>query len=85
MIKILLSRILLFFGFKFNTELIPEGSYCYEPDDEKNSIETSFIYHVKPCEYYVDISDEKKGCAFLGKITDDYMFRDQIKLCRIKP
>ena len=55
MIKILLSKILLFFGFKFNTEPIPEGSYCYKPDDEKNSTETSFIYNIRPCKYYVDI------------------------------
>ena len=35
-------------------ESIPEGMYCYEPDNEKNFNKdiNDHSYYIKPCPYY---------------------------------
>lgn len=77
-INMLYWSVLIFFGFKRSNKPIPSGCYCYTPD----YVDTNpFVYHVKPCKYYKRLGFGYNGCSYLGKITDDFIFDDQCKLC----
>lgn len=84
-IYVLYYKVLRFFGYKLPEDGIPEGYYCYVPDNEKNSSkkEGDFSYYIKPCPYWKWINKEYKGCAYLGVITDDPVFGDQCKMCNV--
>jgi hypothetical protein len=79
--SVLYSKLLLLFGFRHSTSVIPSGCYCYEPDYDKNKVEKSFTYHVVPCPYYKRLGKGWNGCKYLGIITDDFVFDDQCKMC----
>ena len=84
LIEMLWSKIFLFFGGKYDESKIPEGFYCYTPDDEKNCDRESYgEYYIKPCVYYKRINSRWVGCKYLGYIGDDITFTDQCKLCTI--
>lgn len=71
------------FNHKFNTAVIPEGPYCYVPDTKKNAGRKDLgIYHIIPCPYYKTLGYTTNGCAFLGIITKDSLFDDQVKMCK---
>lgn len=36
------SKLRLFFGFNYKVDVIPEGMYCYKPDDTK-SFDTTIV------------------------------------------
>lgn len=78
---ILIAKIKLFFGYKYDKSIIPIGHYCYAPDNEKNMKETGFIYHIIPCEHYVPLGKGWNACKYNGIITDDMVFDDQCKIC----
>ena len=74
--------VLRFFGWFNNINAIPNGVYCYEPDEDKNK--TTPIangYWIKPCPYYKIISKRYNGCQREGVVTDDPVFADQCKIC----
>jgi hypothetical protein len=79
--SMLYSKLLLLFGVRHSTSVIPEGPYCYTPDYEKNKIAESFTYYVIPCKYYKTLGKKWNGCKYLGIITDDFVFNDQCKMC----
>lgn len=60
---------------------IPEGYYCYTPDDEKNTKKYTGVYWVIPCKYYKSLGKCLNACTFCGRITDDFIFDDQCKMC----
>lgn len=82
---ILWWKMFITFGYKRDSKPIPEGQYCYAPDNEKNKKENSLfnkgkIYYVKSCTYYKKITNSWYGCGYLGIITDDFLFTDQCKI-----
>lgn len=79
--SMLYSKLLLLFGVRHSTSVIPVGPYCYTPDYEKNKIAESFTYYVIPCKYYKTFGKRWNGCKYLGIITDDFIFDDQCKMC----
>ena len=85
-ISLVWSKIIIFFGYKYNESVIPKGIYCYSPDDEKNKKRgkgDKWVYYIKPCPYYKTISKRYNGCKYYGIITDDMVFDDQCKMCSI--
>lgn len=82
-ISLILSKILLLFGYQYDSSCIPSGPYCYTPDYEKmkNKDSDDFTYYIKPCKYYKRISRNINGCKYLGVITNDFLFSDMCKLC----
>ena len=79
--SMLYSKLLILFGVRHSTSIIPEGQYCYTPDYEKNKTAESFTYYVIPCKYYKTLGKMWNGCKYLGMITDDFVFDDQCKMC----
>ncbi len=80
--NVLWWKLLFLFGVRRSALPIPEGMYCYAPDDEKNAKATSFkYYYIKPCKYYKTLWSSFNGCSFIGIITDDCVFDDQCKMC----
>jgi len=80
------SKVLLYFGHKYDEDVIPYGQYCYKPDDEKNKNygkDGKFIYYTKSCKYYKVINKKWNGCKYYGIITDDSIFDDRCKICNI--
>ncbi len=70
-----------------DTSVIPEGPYCYVPDEEKNKnkSEDDFTYYIKPCPYFKHITDEGVTichCSFLdeGSVPDETSEEDFEKL-----
>lgn len=85
-ISVIYSKIIIFFGYKYNKSVIPMGFYCYEPDSTKNPMETipkDGIYYIVPCPYYKSMGRGINGCKYLGIITDDMVFDDQCKICSV--
>lgn len=75
-------KLLFLFGVRRSALPIPNGMYCYAPDNEKNAKATSFkYYYIKPCKYYKTLGRRFNGCSYLGIITDDFVFDDQCKMC----
>lgn len=83
LLELIFSNILIFFGKKYDISVIPHGLYCYYPDFEKNKISDSHHYYIIPCKYYKKISKNYNGCKYLGMITNDDIFGDQCKICKI--
>jgi len=55
-----------------DTSVIPEGMYCYVPDEEKNANkdEDDHAYYIRTCPYWSYIEDEGVdicNCSFLDK------------------
>jgi hypothetical protein len=75
------------FGFKFPIKKIPHGMYCYVSDTPKNKKKKDSMYnegstyYIKPCFYYRHLPYNLRGCMFKCSISDDFMFKDQIKIC----
>lgn len=85
-ISLIWSKVIIFFGYKYDESVIPPGMYCYRPNDEKNKMYGNgnrYVYHIIPCPYYKTISKHWNGCKYYGIITDDFVFNDQCKLCNI--
>lgn len=76
-------RILKYFFGELDSSIIPEGLYCYVPDDEKNAKENSnFTFYIKPCPYYRSMSGQyNAGCLFTGRAGFDLSLGDQCKIC----
>lgn len=82
----ILSKIVLIFGYKYDKSIIPPGPYCYKPDIEKNKDygkNDKYIYYITPCPYYKKLFKNMNGCKYYGIITDDFVFNDQCKICDI--
>jgi hypothetical protein len=82
--SVIFSKMLITFGYKYDSSIIPDGLYCYVPDVEKNKNTTKFEYHIIPCKYYKPIDKKWNGCKYIGIITDDLLFDDQCKICNVK-
>ena len=80
-ISVLFGKLLLSFGFKYDNSVIPEGPYCYAPDERKNEPREPMIYYIIPCKYFLPLSRHWTACKYLGIMTDDFVFRDQCKMC----
>lgn len=70
-----------------DTSVIPEGSYCYTPDIEKNAnkVEGDTKYYIKRCPYWTYIKDEGVDicyCSFLeeGSVPNSTSEEDFEKL-----
>lgn len=84
-IKILWWSFIIKLGYKRSKDPIPQGVYCYKPDDEKNrKNKNNSVFFVEPCKYYKTLGNRYNGCSYLGIITDDMVFDDQCKMCDIK-
>lgn len=79
-------RFMYYFGIKQTIDPIPEGPYCYEIDEEKNNNRESVFeeFYIKPCIYYKNLGDNYNGCKYIGKISNDWEFEDQVKICGCK-
>lgn len=83
-ISVLFGKLLLPFGFKYDNSVIPEGPYCYVSDVARNKIKKegeAGVYYIIPCKYFIILSKRWRACKYLGIITDDFVFRDQCKMC----
>jgi len=72
---------------KLKIDKIPEGCYCYSNIDGIDPFEellNTGSYSIIPCPYYKRVGYKMYGCAYIGYATDDFMFADQIKICRVK-
>lgn len=80
-------KLLILFGVRRSISPIPEGMYCYAPNDEKNCANDDSLnnnggtYYIKPCKYYKTLGRRFNGCSYLGIITNDMVFNDQCKMC----
>ena len=83
LLSMIYSKVLIYFGKKYDSSFIPEGMYCYKLDDEKNKNKKHDDYHIYliPCRYYKTLGKHWNGCKYLGIITDDDVFDDQCKMC----
>lgn len=87
LVNMLWWKLLILFGVRRSALPIPEGMYCYAPDNEKNCANEDSInnhggtYYIKPCKYYKTLGRRFNGCSYLGIITDDCVFDDQCKMC----
>lgn len=82
-LDIIISKILIYFGYKYDEKVIPEGMYCYKPDIDKNLARKNLrVYYTIPCKYYKNLG-KYNGCEYLGIITDDDVFADRCKICGI--
>ena len=57
--------------------IFPKGFYCYTPISVEVQ-ETGFIYHIKPCPFFVGINSMEARCSAL-----DIEIIDQVKECGI--
>lgn len=55
--------------------IFPKGFNCYTPISVEIQ-DTGFIYHTKPCPFFVGIDNMEGRCSLL-----DIEITDQIKLC----
>jgi hypothetical protein len=85
LVIILWWKLLRLFGYRENTDVIPNGHYCYKPDYHKNEATDDFTpYYVIPCKYYKKLGIyDWNGCSYLGIITNDFTFADNCKLCNV--
>lgn len=67
-------------GFRLDTNNIPRGVYCYEPDLERNKNREDNVYYVKPCKYYRYV-DGISVCLYESFIGSDVCLDDQCKIC----
>jgi len=66
---------------QLSTKPIPNNTpYCYGHTFDEKSGEVIF----KQCKYYQKLGGNCNGCGFLGIITDDILFEDQVKMCGVK-
>jgi hypothetical protein len=83
--KLLRSKLLLKFGYKYDKSVIPKGLYCYSISSEEfarmEREDWDGTYKINPCPYYVIIGSGWNGCKYRGCITDDMVFDDQCKIC----
>lgn len=74
----------LLFGIKLGSDVIPNGMYCYEYDEEKNKRAPldKMEYWVKVCPYYRS-TPETKGiaCTYSEFFGADMCLYDQCKIC----
>ena len=78
------AKLLHLFGVVRSTDCIPDGMYCYEYDEERNTKEpcTDGGYWIKTCKYYR--STPKTGgvaCTYVGYMGFDSCLYDQCKIC----
>ena len=87
LVNMLWWKLLILLGVRRSVLPIPNGMYCYAPDDEKNYTKDDSLnnnggsYYIKPCKYYKTLGYRYNGCSYLGMITDDMVFGDQCKMC----
>lgn len=79
LLSVVYSKLLLLFGVKHNTSVIPKGEYCYTYTTKASRLVVSYI--MTDCPYYKPISKKWNGCKYLGIITDDFIFEDKCKIC----
>lgn len=84
LLSLLWSKVVLFFGYKYSEEQIPEGQYCYKFIGEIWKDGKYEGYNIEKCKYYKTLGSGWNGCMFDGIITDDMVFDDQCKMCGIK-
>ena len=77
-------KLLRLFGVVLSTDVIPNGMYCYEYDEEKNKRAPldGTEYWVKTCPYYRS-TPETKGiaCTYSEHFGFDPCLYDQCKIC----
>lgn len=79
-IEIYFIKLILLFGIKRNTSVIPEGLYCYTPIESPTK-DNNYIYKIKPCKYYRHITKNIKSCTYEGFVGFDFCLYDQCKIC----
>ena len=84
--SVILSKIRLLIGLKYDKSVIPEGLFCYEYDSKKNEVlidEWDNGFYVKVCPYHIKISNNCYCCLYEGKICKDKEFIEKNKICSI--
>lgn len=84
--KVVLSKIRLLIGIKYDKTVIPNGEYCYEYNSKKTADltdEWDNVFYAKLCPYHIQISDKYSCCLYKSKISSDKNFKDKNKICNI--
>lgn len=82
--EVVYSKLLRLFKIKRDESVIPEGSYCYVWDEEKNKAQPIDGYWIKSCKYYRNISENNRACLYTGFVGFDFCLYDQCKICGVK-
>jgi hypothetical protein len=69
------------FGKTKDASVIPQGYYCYVPDNERNEKEPTDGIWIKPCPYYRNMKNYSAACTYTGFIGFDFCLGDQCKIC----
>lgn len=84
-VEIQYAKILNKFCIVRSIDCIPNGMYCYEYDEERNSKEPTNGYYIKPCKYYRSTTETGGiACTYLGYMGFDPCLYDSCKICGIK-
>ena len=82
------ANLLHLFGVVRSTDCIPNGTYCYEYDEERNAKKPAngyYGYWIKPCKYYRSIPKTNVvACTYVGYMGFDPCLYDQCKICGVK-
>jgi hypothetical protein len=83
---VLFFRIKRLLGFKFKTDEILNGQYCYVFDGTSGiNKKTGYTwYGTKTCPYYKTLYKNKSACLYLGFFGWDLCLNDQCKICGVK-
>lgn len=79
------SKILKFFGIRYNKNVIPKGQYCYIIDEERNLNEPcpDGGYWIKICPYFRSNNKGGVACTYTGFYGFDFCLYDQCKICNV--
>ncbi len=82
-VEIVYARLLRLFGVVRSTDCIPDGMYCYQYDEERNTKEPTDGHCIKPCKYYRSMKGYSAACTYVGFIGFDPCLCDQCKICGV--
>ncbi len=82
-VEVLFAKVMLRFGVKKDSSVIPEGVYCYSFDKEKNAKEPlKGGFWIEQCKYF---RSTKNGtgiaCTYCGFYGFDFCLYDRCKIC----
>lgn len=84
--KVILSKIRILIGLRYDKSVIPEGLFCYKYDAKKTEAlidEWDNGFYVKICPYHLNVSNNYCCCLYKGKISKDKKFKEKNKICNI--
>lgn len=82
-VEVFWAKILLLFGKRKDTSVIPEGQYCYIFDGRTGILEDGRSWlGTKSCPYYRSMKGElHSACTFVGFVGFDLCLGDSCKIC----